>query len=100
MSRVTIRVAESGCRARSALLAVALLSSVLAGSAAAQTPAPPAEPTSDPNTGAWTATGTFDVPSKYVFRGIVQEADSKLTLFPAADLGIAFYSGEGGIKSA
>ena len=35
------------------------------------------------------------MPTKYVFRGIVQEADSKLTLFPYGDLGIAFYSGEG-----
>ena len=65
--------------------------------AAAQTPAaaPP-----DPNTGALTFTGGIDVPTKYVFRGIVQEADSKLTLFPYGDLGIAFYSGEGGLKSA
>jgi hypothetical protein len=66
----------------------------LPGAAAAQT-APP-----DPNTGALTFTGGLDVPSKYVFRGIVQEADSKLTLFPYGDLGIAFYSGEGALKSA
>jgi hypothetical protein len=47
-----------------------------------------------------TFTGGVDFPSKYVFRGIVQEADSSLTLFPYGDLGIAFYSGEGAIKSA
>ena len=36
-----------------------------------------------------------------MFRGINQEpGDSKLTLFPYGDLGIAFYSGEGAIKSA
>ncbi len=35
-----------------------------------------------------------------MFRGIVQEADSKLTLFPYGDLGITFFSGEGAIKSA
>ena len=35
-----------------------------------------------------------------MFRGIVQEADSKLTLFPYGDLGIAFFSGEGAIKTA
>jgi hypothetical protein len=64
-------------------------------------PAPPAPPEpADPNSGALTFTGGLDVPSKYVFRGIVQEADSKLTLFPYGDLGIAFYSGDGGIKSA
>ena len=57
-------------------------------------------PPPDPNTGALTFTGGLDVPTKYVFRGIVQEADSKLTLFPYGDLGIAFYSGEGAIKSA
>jgi len=70
----------------------------LAASASAQTPAPAAPP--DPNTGAITFTGGLDVPTKYIFRGIVQEADSKLTLFPYGDLGIAFYSGEGAIKSA
>ena len=31
---------------------------------------------------------------------LVQESDSKLTLFPYGDLGIAFYSGEGAVKSA
>ncbi len=35
-----------------------------------------------------------------MFRGLVQESDSKLTLFPYGDLGIAFYSGEGAVKSA
>jgi hypothetical protein len=43
----------------------------------------------DPNPGAVTFTGNFDVPSLYVFRGIVQESDPKITLFPSADLGIA-----------
>ena len=47
-----------------------------------------------------TFTGGLDVPTKYVFRGLVQEADSKLTLFPYGDLGIAFFSGEGAIKTA
>jgi hypothetical protein len=68
-----------------------------AASASAQTPA--ATP-ADPNSGAITFTGGIDFPTKYVFRGIVQEADSKLTLFPYGDLGIAFYSGEGALKSA
>jgi hypothetical protein len=64
--------------------------------ARAQTAAAPA----DPNPGALTFTGGLDVPSKYIFRGIVQEADSKLTLFPYGDLGIAVYSGSGALKSA
>jgi hypothetical protein len=68
----------------------------VATAVSAQTPA--ADP--DPNTGALTFTGALDVPTKYIFRGIVQEADSKLTLFPAGDLGISFYSGEGALKSA
>jgi len=60
----------------------------------------PAAATSDPNPGALTFTGGLDVPSKYIFRGIVQESDSKLTLFPYGDIGIAVYSGSGGLKSA
>ena len=80
-------------------LAGAAMVLLLAASASAQTPAPAAAPP-DPNTGALTFTGGLDVPTKYVFRGIVQEADSKLTLFPYGDLGISFYSGEGALKSA
>jgi hypothetical protein len=101
MSRVDVRVSERACRTGSAVLAGALLLLFLAaGTARAQTPAPaPASPP-DPNPGALTFTGLFDVPTKYIFRGLSQEADSKLTMFPAGDLGIAFYNGEGGIKSA
>lgn len=53
----------------------------------------------DPNPGALTFTGGLDVPSVYFFRGIRQEADPALTLWPYGDLGIALYSGEGGLKS-
>jgi hypothetical protein len=93
MSVVTVRVSALRDRLGKAALAAAL-AILLPGAAAAQS-APP-----DPNTGALTFTGGIDAPSKYVFRGIVQEADSKLTLFPYGDLGIAFYSGDGGLKSA
>jgi hypothetical protein len=82
-------------RTRRALTGAALVS-LLAIPASAQTAAEPP----DPNTGALTFTAGLDVPTKYVFRGIVQEGDSKLTLFPYGDLGIAFYSGEGAVKSA
>lgn len=92
MTRLDIRVSTRRIRTGIAALTFTLAA---AGSAVAQTAAPP-----DPNTGALTFTGGVDVPTKYVFRGIVQEADSKLTLFPYGDLGISFYSGEGGIKSA
>jgi hypothetical protein len=85
-----IRVFSRGSRA--ALLGLALVLAV-AGTASARQAA-------DPNSGALTFTGGLDVPTKYVFRGLVQEADSKLTLFPYGDLGIALFSGDGGIKSA
>lgn len=94
MTEFSTRVSTAGTR----LAMAAALTLSMAGAAAAQTPAPAADP--DPNTGALTFTGGLDVPTKYVFRGIVQEADSKLTLFPYGDLGIALYSGEGAIKSA
>jgi len=84
-----IRVSSRALRAALALAAVA---SITAGSAAAQDP--------DPNQGALTFSGGVDVPSKYVFRGIVQEADSKLTLFPYGDSGITLFTGDGAIKSA
>lgn len=54
---------------------------------------------SDPNPGAITFTGGLDAPSVYVFRGIVQESDPKLTLWPYGDLGLALASGDGAVKS-
>ncbi len=94
MTELRIRVSERSTRLA---LAGALLLFLMSSAARAQTPAaaPP-----DPNTGALTFTGGLDVPTKYVFRGLVQESDSKLTLFPYGDLGIAFYSGEGAVKTA
>lgn len=58
-----------------------------------------AQAADDPNPGALTFTGGLDVPSVYLFRGILQESDPKLTLWPYGDLGIALASGEGGLKS-
>ena len=112
MTEIRIRVSK---RAQGVALAGALLLFMMSGGASAQTqppppqpppptpgppaPPPPPEP-ADPNSGALTFSGGLDVPTKYIFRGIVQEADSKLTLFPYSDLGITFYSGEGGLQSA
>lgn len=53
----------------------------------------------DPNPGALTFTGGLDFPSLYFFRGIRQETDPALTMWPYGDLGIALYSGKGGLKS-
>jgi hypothetical protein len=55
----------------------------------------------DPNPGAITLTGGFDVPSLYYFRGIRQETDPKPvgTYWPFADVGIALMSGDGAIKT-
>jgi hypothetical protein len=91
------RVSTRGTR----LALASAFSLFLAASAAAQTPAPAPAADPDPNTGALTFTGGLDVPTKYMFRGLNQEPNgSDLTLFPYGDLGIAFFSGDGAIKSA
>jgi hypothetical protein len=100
-----------------ASLATATMSLMLAVPAAAQSPAtteapaatpapaaaqPQTQAPADPNPGALSFTGNFDVlpGTPYIFRGIVQEANPKLTLWPAGDIGIALYSGEGSLKTA
>ena len=82
-----------GSRIRVALVGL------LAGAAITVAPTP-AVAQDDPNPGALTFTGAFDIPTVYVFRGIVQELDPGFTTQPAGDLGIALHSGEGGLKSA
>jgi hypothetical protein len=71
-------------------LVAAALCHAAAGSALAQVPS-----TGPTNSGALTFTGGLDVPTLYIFRGIVQEGDSRLTLEPYGDLGIALVSGDG-----
>jgi hypothetical protein len=51
------------------------------------------------NTGAIQFSGGVDVPSVYVFRGLLQETDPRLTLSPYGDLNIALHSGTGGFKT-
>jgi hypothetical protein len=63
--------------------------------AAAQTQAP----SQDPNPGNMTLTASFDVVSKYMFRGIRQHA-SGIAMWPVADLGVALYSGDRQLKTA
>jgi hypothetical protein len=78
-----------GTAARVAL-AAAMLCIGASGTAVAQ---------DDPNPGAITFTGGLDVPTVYFFRGIRQEADPALTLWPYGDIGLALYSGDGGVKT-
>ena len=74
----------------SSVLATVLVT-FLAVPASAQDPA-------DPNPGNITFTGSVDFLNTYMFRGIRQD-DTKLIVWPAADLGLAVYSGDGGLKS-
>jgi hypothetical protein len=82
----------SGVR-RSALAAMAATCMV----ALASTPALAQDPP-DPNPGALTLTGSFDVVNQYMFRGLRQNSTG-VAMWPAVDLGIAAYSGMGGLKS-
>ena len=75
----------------SGLMAAAMVT-LLAAPAAAQ------EPT-DPNPGNVTVTVGMDFLNQYMFRGIRQNS-TEIAMWPAADLGLAFYSGDGGLKSA
>jgi hypothetical protein len=58
-----------------------------------------AQEAKDPNPGALTLTGSVDFLNQYMFRGIRQNS-SGIAVWPAMDLGISAYSGEGGLKSA
>jgi len=53
----------------------------------------------DPNPGNLTFTGSMDFLNTYMFRGIRQD-DTGVIMWPAADLGISVYSGDGTLKSA
>jgi hypothetical protein len=63
--------------------------------AGAQTPAA----STDPNPGNITLSGSFDGVSTYMFRGIRQHS-TEIAFWPVSDLGLAVYSGDGGLKSA
>jgi len=59
--------------------------------------APPldAQAPEDVNRGAIRFKGGLDAPTVFVFRGIVQEGDPRLTLFPYGEIGIALSPGNG-----
>jgi len=79
---------------RSALAVVAAVSVMVVISA----PAFAQEAAKDPNPGAMTVTGTLDFLNQYMFRGIRQNSTG-IAIWPAIDLGLAAFSGEGGLKS-
>lgn len=72
-------------------MAAAALVAILPAPAAAQTPA-------DPNPGAVTVVGGTDLLNQYMFRGIRQNS-TEVAIWPYADLGLALFSGDGGVKS-
>jgi hypothetical protein len=74
------------------MVATATLTVTLAGTQAwAQT--------ADPNPGALTITGNIDFLNRYMFRGLRQNSTG-MAMWPSFDLGIAAFSGKGGLKSA
>lgn len=79
---------------RSAHAVVAVVGLVLVTSA----PAFAQEAAKDPNPGALTVTGSLDFLNQYMFRGIRQNSTG-IAAWPAIDLGLAAFSGEGGLKS-
>lgn len=62
--------------------------------------APAAGQSADPNAGAITLSGGFDVLNAYHFRGIPQDEDDfGSVMWPYADLGIALLEGDGAVRS-
>jgi hypothetical protein len=57
-----------------------------------------AQDATDPNPGALTITGNIDFLNQYMFRGIRQNSTG-MAIWPSFDLGIAAFSGDGGLKS-
>src|SRR5262245_52612398 len=61
-------------------------------------PSPSAAQTAAPNPGSLTFTGSTDFSNAYLFRGLRQD-DTSLIVWPAADLGISIYEGNGGLRN-
>ncbi len=84
---------------QSALQSAGQTAAADAVSAIAEPQAAPAAP--DPNTGNIALTANFDLlpGTAYVFRGITQESDPEITMWPSGDLGITLHSGDSGVKT-
>jgi hypothetical protein len=92
---ISMFASRVGSRHGRAVLAGLAFLVLTAASAAAQAPA-----AADPNPGALTFSGAYDIPTIYMFRGIRQEIDPGFTSWPYADLKIDLSSGTGGLKSS
>lgn len=57
-----------------------------------------AQENADPNPGALTLSGGYDVLNQYMFRGLRQNS-TEAAMWPWADLGIAAFSGDGALKA-
>ena len=77
---------------------VTRVAAALAAAAALLWAAPVSAQSTDPNPGAMTLTANFDFVNAYMFRGIPQD-ESRVIMWPSADLGIVLFSGDGGLKS-
>src|SRR5688500_18333482 len=75
-----------------------LRAAALAFSAALVVAAPASAQGPDPNPGSITLVGGIDFVNAYHFRGIPQD-ESGVIMWPYADLGLALFSGDGGLKS-
>jgi hypothetical protein len=84
-----------GFRRHVPVLACLVSMAALAGPAAAQTPAATA---TDPNPGSMTLAGSFDVMSKYMFRGIRQHSTG-IAFWPVADLDLPYTPGTAGSRA-
>jgi hypothetical protein len=95
MKDSTFMFCKQSSRQPLSVLASLVFVLVFARSAAAQ----PVSAPEDRNPGDLTVTGSFDVVSTYMFRGIRQHSTG-IALWPVADLGAAVYEGDGAVKSA
>lgn len=82
--------ARGGAKRSRLIFAAAVWLALPADAALAQSPGP--------NPGALTVSAGVEVASVYVFRGLGQEADPKLTLWPQGEIGLSVFSGAGALR--
>ena len=82
----------------SRVMNVTRVAAAVGAAAALLSAAPASAQSTDPNPGAMTLTANVEFVNAYMFRGIPQD-ESRVIMWPSADLGIALFSGDGGLKS-